>query len=106
MQTTRTRVYETLQRWAEAGFAGLEDQSHVPHHPHRKLTLEAMLEIRTLQENPELGAFRMSAALEQLGYVLSPASCGRVMALHRRLYGLGRPKPGPSRPKQEMPYRA
>lgn len=105
MQTTRTRVYETLQRWAQEGFAGLDDKSHAPHQPHRKITFDVMQEIRKLQENPELGAFRMSAALEQMGHTLSPASCGRVVSLNRRLYGLDRPK-GAVRPKKEMPFEA
>lgn len=48
----------------------------------------------------------MSAALEQMGYALSPASCGRVMTLDRRLYGLDCSKKGAPRPKQEMPFKA
>jgi putative transposase len=36
---------------------------------------------------------------------VSPRTCGRVMAKHRTLYGLGKPK-GPAKPKKEMPFKA
>lgn len=55
MQTTRTRVYETLQRWVQEGFAGLDDKSHAPHTPNRKMTLEVMQEIRKLAREPRTG---------------------------------------------------
>src|SRR3982750_2492008 len=34
---------------------------------------------------------------------LSPATCGRILALNRRLYGLDKPKGAP-RKKKEMPF--
>jgi len=58
--------------------------------------LKAMAAIRRLQENPNLGEFRMHAALARIGIHLSARTCGRVMAMHRALYGLEKPK-GPSR---------
>jgi hypothetical protein len=62
--------------------------------------------IRRMQENPELGAFRIHAALEQKrGVEVSPRTVGRVMALHRGLYGLGKPKKSPHQ-KKAMPFRA
>lgn len=62
-----------------------------------------MNEVRKLQENPELGAFRISAALEQMGIYLSPRTCGRILAVNRELYGLEKPKRGPKE-KKEMPF--
>jgi hypothetical protein len=39
------------------------------------MTLKAVYEVKKLAENPELGAYRVSAPLEQMGIKLSPASC-------------------------------
>jgi hypothetical protein len=47
----------------------------------------------------------INAALLQEGIKVSPRTCGRVMAKHRTLYGLGKPK-GPAKPKREMPFKA
>lgn len=105
MQTPRTKVYEILRRWVAEGFAGLDDKSHAPHEPVRKVSFQEMNEIRRLARNPELGAFRVRAALEQLGISLSQATCGRYLSLNRRLFGLEKPKRSPGK-KREMPYRA
>lgn len=43
---------------------------------------------RRLQENPHLGEFRVRAALAQLGIHLSARTCGRILAVNHRLYGL------------------
>lgn len=59
--------------------------------------------VRRLQQNPELGEFRVHAALKQLGITLSPRTCGRILALNRRLYGLEKPKAGRGEKKQ-MPF--
>ena len=62
--------------------------------------------VRRMQENPELGAFRIHAALVQKrGAEVSVRTVGRVMAVHRALYGIAKPKRGP-REKAEMPFRA
>src|SRR5215213_4745800 len=105
LETTRTRVYEVLRRWDAEGWPGLADRSHVPHRPARKVDLKAMVAIRRLQANPELGAFRIHAALAQLGIDLSPRTCGRILALHR---DLGAPKPAAAVPHepQAMPFAA
>ncbi len=58
-----------------------------------------------MQINPELGEYRVSAALEQLGIKLSPRTCGRMLALNRALYHLQMPRKG-GRPKKEMPFKA
>jgi hypothetical protein len=56
-----------------------------------------------MQVNPELGEYRVSAALEQLGIKLSPRTCGRILALNRALYRLQVPRKG-GRSKKEFPY--
>lgn len=70
----------------------MEDESHAPKRPTRKADLATMDAIRKLQVNPELGEFRIHAALERVTLYLSPRTCGRILALIRTLYGL----PGPS----------
>jgi hypothetical protein len=105
LESTRTRVYETLRRWVEDGLPGLADRPRGPRHPQRKVDLKAMAAIRRLQANPELGEFRIHAALAQQGIDLSPRTCGRILALHR---SLGAPKPVAARPHdpQPMPFAA
>jgi putative transposase len=105
LQTNRPRVYEILQRWAEEGVAGLDDKPHTPHHLPLKADLRAMTEIRRLQENPELGEFRVHAALKQIGIHLSSRTCGRILALNRKLYALSKP-PAPPREPKAMPFKA
>ena len=98
-------VYRILRRWAEEGADGLEDRRHGRPPGVRKVTLKAMEAIRRFQENPNLGEFRVHAALAQIGIHLSPRTCGRVLALNRELYGLKKPK-GPVKEKREMPFAA
>ncbi|HEY1335863.1 MAG TPA: helix-turn-helix domain-containing protein [Bryobacteraceae bacterium] len=105
LATTRPRVYETLARWEADGWPGLADRSRAPHHPARKVDLKVMAAIRRLQANPELGEFRIHAALAQQGIQLSPRTCGRILALHR---ALGAPQPTATLPHvpQPMPFAA
>ncbi len=63
-----------------------------------------MVAIRRLQANPELGAFRIHAALLQQGMRLSPRTCGRILALHRTL-GAPVPAARPHEPRA-MPFAA
>ena len=105
LQTSRQTVHATLQRWIEEGVYGLDDKSHARKAGVRKVDLRAMALVRELQENPELGEFRVHAALKQLGIDLSPRTCGRILALNRRLYGLPGPARVPHEP-QEMPFKA
>lgn len=103
--TSRRRVYETLKRWWEEGPRGLEDKAPIPNQAATKSTLWAMNEVRKLQQNPELGAFRIHAALDQLGIHLSTRTCGRILARNRKLYGLRGPEAKPHEPKP-MPFHA
>jgi transposase len=107
LQTPRTRVYEVLKRWATEGHAGLDDKpSSAPHQPARKATMSAISEVRKMVvESPELGAYRVRAALEQIGIHLSQATCGRLLALNRKLYGLPQPKGSAQRPRKELPFK-
>jgi hypothetical protein len=105
LQTTRTRVYETLHRFFAEDYAGLPDQSRAPKNPARKVDFKAMAAIRRLQANADLGEWRVHAALAQMGIHLSPRTCGRIMA-HNRQLGLPRPAdPRPQEP-QLMPFAA
>jgi len=105
LETTRPRIYETLRRWVDDGVSGLQDRAHSPNNPRRKVDVRTMNQMRKLQENSELGEFRIHAALLQLGIKLSPRTCGRILALNRSLYGLEKPKHAPREPKA-MPFQA
>jgi putative transposase len=98
-------VYRILGRWAEEGPEGLEDKPHGRPPGVRKVTLKAMEAIRRFQQNPNLGEFRIHAALAQIGIHLSPRTCGRILALNRELYGLEKPE-GPAKERKQMPFEA
>jgi putative transposase len=104
MQTTRPTIYETLRRWAEEGVAGL-DAKPKTNKGVRTVTLHVRNEIRKLQENPLLGEYRVHTALLREGIEVSPATCGRIMAANRQVYGLEQPK-RQERAKLEMPFKA
>lgn len=108
LETPRHRVYEVLKRWAEEGHAGLDDRpTSAPQSPARKVTMDAITEVRKLVgESPELGAYRVRAALEQIGIHLSQATCGRLLSLNRKLYGLPAPKSAAPRERRSMPFKA
>ncbi len=104
LQTPRHRVYEVLTRWAKFGHAGLDDTPRVPA---RKTGIREINEVgKLVVESPELGAYRVRAALEQIGIHLSQATCGRLLALNRKLYGMPAPAGGAPRERKEMPYKA
>ncbi len=105
LETSQPTVYDTLKRWASEGEAGLEDRPHGRPPGVRKVDLRAYETVRQLQKNPGLGAYRMQAALEQMGIFISRATCGRIMAINRRVYGLKKPDGTSSAPKQ-MPFKA
>ncbi len=83
----------------------MDDKSSAPRHSVRKTDFKAMLAVKELQENPELGAFRIHAALRQIGIHLSPRTCGRILALNRKLYGLSGP-PAKAKETKPMPFAA
>jgi transposase InsO family protein len=100
LATSRPTVYDILRRWVAEGLPGLADRSRSPRNHARKVDLKAMVAVRRLQANPELGAFRIHAALAQLGIDLSPRTCGRILALHR---ALGAPHPAIPGPHERLP---
>jgi len=71
----------------------------------RKATLQVRNEIRKLQQNPLLGEFRVHTALLRMGIEVSPATCGRIMAANRQVYGIQKP-PHSAPPKLVMPFKA
>ena len=85
LQTPRHRVYEVLKRWARLGHARLDDTPQ--RHAHKTGIREIHEVGKLVVESPELGAYRVRAALEQIGIHLSQATCGRLLALNRKLYG-------------------
>jgi len=105
LKVHKATVHRILKRWAEEGPEGLEDRRPGRPPSVRKVTLKAMEAVRRLQRNPNLGEFRVHAALAQIGIHLSPRTCGRILALNRELYGLEKPK-GPVKEKKEMPFAA
>ena len=105
LETTRTRVYETMHRFFTEDLAGMPDKSRAPLNHAHKADLQAMAAIRRLQANADIGEFRVHAKLRQMGIHLSPRTCGRIMARNRQL-GLPRPaEPEPHEPR-EMPFAA
>ncbi len=103
LKITRDTVYRTLKRFIEEGEAGLEDKKRGRPRGVFKVDLKAIDAVRRLQKNPSLGEFRVHAALAQIGIHLSPRTCGRVLALNRRIYGYEKPESGPKE-KKEMPF--
>jgi len=46
----------------------------------RKVSLTAVEEVTKLEQNQQIGAFRVHAALKQRGFDLSRTTCGRILA--------------------------
>jgi len=105
LEVDRHTIYATLRRWIAEGVAGLNHKSHARKDGVRTVDLAAIATVRELQENPELGAWRVHAVLRQQGIHLSPRTCGRILALNRKLYGLKVPERTPREPKA-MPFAA
>jgi transposase len=79
-------IYDTLKRWVEEGVRGLADKSHArTSAPQVDLPTRALIRQKQ-SKNPLLGEYRMYAALKQLGLMVQPRTCGRIMAENRRLY--------------------
>lgn len=105
LETSRQTVHAIIQRWQQEDFAALVPKSHAPKHRIRKVTLKTILMVRRLQRNPLLGAFRMHAALKQAGMKVSPRTCGRILAVNRKLLKQELPAVHPGTPKP-MPFAA
>lgn len=99
----RSTVYRTLERFKEEGTAGLKDRPHGRPAGVRKVDLRAIEEVRKLAKNPQIGAFRVHAALKQKGFDLSRTTCGRVLAQVREIYGYEGHRSGVGA-KKEMPF--
>ncbi len=89
----------------EEGEAGLADKKQGQKGGVRKAGLKEYAAVRKLQENPNLGEFRVRAALARIGIHLGARTVGRILAVNRRLYGLEKPK-GPTKEAREMPFKA
>ncbi len=105
MCVDRSTVRRVVRRWIEEGSEGLEGRKRGRPTGVRRVDLRAMDAVRRMQENPELGAFRMRAALEQADIHLSVRTVGRILRTNRDLYDLEKPKRSP-RQKREMPFEA
>jgi putative transposase len=106
LECHRDTVHATLRRWVTEGLGGLYNKPRSPLRRMRKVNLKVMDTVRRLQRNPLLGEFRVHAALkQQYGIKLSPRTCGRILALNRRLYADLRNE-SPPRAKKPMPFQA
>lgn len=105
LKVDRSTVYRARRRFGEEGQEGLRDRPAGRPRGVAKVDLRAMVEARRMQENPELGEFRVQAALEQLGIHLGRRTVGRILAANREAEGLEKPSRG-SREKREMPFAA
>ena len=108
LKVDRSTVYRVRKRAAELkGEEGLRDRPTGRPKGVQKVDLRAMNEIRKQMENPELGEFRIHAALEQAepGIYLSPRTVGRILATYREAEGLEKPSRG-GKEKREMPFEA
>lgn len=99
----RSTVYKALKRFEEEGAAGLEDRPYGRPAGVRKVTLAAIEAVRKLAQNPQIGAFRVHAALKQKGFDLSRTTCGRILAQVREIYGYDKPKAGGGA-RRAMPF--
>lgn len=99
----RSTVYRTLERWKEEGMEGLGDKPFGRPAGVRKVTFAAIEAVRRLAQNPNIGAYRVHAALELEGFNLSRATCGRILAQIREIYGYEKPKSGGGG-KRAMPF--
>jgi transposase InsO family protein len=105
LETSRETVHATLRRYIAEGLGGLYPKSHAPKRRIRKVNLTAILMVRRLQRNPGLGEFRIHAKLKQLGIHLSPRTCGRILAMNRKLYADLHDE-ATEREKKPMPFAA
>src|SRR5215208_519969 len=105
LKVDRSTVYRVRKRFEEEGEEGLWDRPAGRPKGVHKVDLNAMVEVRRMQENPELGEFRVRAALEQIGIHLSRRTVGRILAANREAEGLEKPSRG-RKEKRRMPFEA
>ena len=105
LRVDRSTVYRVRRRFEEEGEEGLQDRPGGRPRGVAKVDLRAMNEVRKMQENPELGEYRVHAALERMGIHLSPRTVGRILAANREAEGLERSSRG-RKEKREMPFGA
>jgi len=105
LRVDRSTVRRVLKRWTEEGPNGLEDKKRGRSKGVQKVDLRAMLEVRRMQDDPELGAYRVRAALEQVGIFLGTRTVGRMLKANREAEGLPKPKRSPHT-RREMPFEA
>ncbi|MGB3683569.1 MAG: helix-turn-helix domain-containing protein [Rubrobacteraceae bacterium] len=106
LKVHRSTVYRVKKRAEEIeGEEGLRDKPSGRRKGVQKADLHAMNEVRKFMENPELGEFRIHAALQQKGIYLSPRTVGRMLATLREAEGLEKPSRG-HKEKKEMPFEA
>ena len=105
LRVDRSTVYRVRKRCEEESEEILENRPAGRPRGVQKVDLKAMNEVRKMQENPELGAFRVHAALEQMGIRLSPRTVGRILRANREAEGLRKPSRG-RKEKREMPFEA
>lgn len=101
----RATVYRTLKKWEGGGLEGLGNRPFGRPVGVRKADFAAVEAIRRLAKNPGLGAFRVHAALVQMGFDLSRATCGKILAQVRQVYGYEKPEAGDGA-KRAMPFAA
>ena len=101
----RATVYRTMKRWEGGGLEALGNRPFGRPAGVRKADFAAVEVIRKLAKNPGLGAFRVHAALTQMGFDLSRATCGRILAMIREVYGYEKPEGGGGE-KRAMPFAA
>jgi putative transposase len=101
----KATVHRTIKRWKVSGLEGLGDRPFGRPPGVRKVDFAAVEAIRKLAKNPGLGAFRIHAALTQMGFDLSRATCGRILARVREIYGYEKPEGGGGT-RRAMPFAA
>jgi putative transposase len=106
LKVDRSTVYRVRKRFEEEGEEGRRDRPNGRPKGVQKVDLKAMVAVRRLQKNPELGEFRVHAALAQIGMHLSPRTVGRILTANREAEGLEKPSRGRKKAKREMPFEA
>lgn len=105
LKVDRSTVYRVRKRYEKGAEEGPEDRPSGRPRGVQRVDLRAMNEVRKMQENPELGAFRIHAALELMGIRLSPRTVGRILKANREAEGLEKPSRG-RKERREMPFEA